>query len=58
MELIKINDVIALTCLSKASIYRLIKQGSFPKQVHLSKRASAWIKGEILDWISALSSRR
>ena len=35
MKLIKLKDVTEMTTLSKATIYRLIKQGSFPRQISL-----------------------
>jgi prophage regulatory protein len=49
-KLIKLPEVIEITTLSRASIYRLIAEGKFPKQVKLSTRACAWIEQEILDW--------
>jgi len=40
-KLIKLPVVIEITTLSRASIYRLIADGEFPKQVKLSTRACA-----------------
>lgn len=51
MKLLKLKDVIAMTSLSKASIYRLVKAGLFPKQLLLGPRAVAWDQGEIESWI-------
>ncbi len=51
MKLIKIKDVINLTSLSRATIYRLIADGQFPKQVNLSTRTVAWQLSEIEAWI-------
>jgi len=50
-KFLKIYDVIEITKLSKSSIYRMIKENNFPKQVKLSTRSSAWSKSEIYDWV-------
>ena len=51
LKVIKIAKVKELTALSAASIYRLMKKGTFPKQIKLGERSSAWFLGEINDWI-------
>ena len=33
------------------SIYRLAKQGLFPKPLKLGKHASGWIESEVNDWL-------
>ena len=43
MQVIKLKRVIALTSLSSATIYRLIKNGEFPKQLKLAKSMMAAI---------------
>ncbi len=58
MKLIKLKDVINLTSLSRASIYRLITQGTFPKQVNLSIRTVAWRESEIEAWIAEKLEQR
>ncbi|QYJ77927.1 helix-turn-helix transcriptional regulator [Shewanella acanthi] len=52
MKLIKLKEVIEITCLTKATIYRMIAAGKFPKQVSLGDRAVAWIESEIEGWIN------
>jgi prophage regulatory protein len=51
-KLIKLPEVIEITTLSRASIYRLIADGKFPKQVKLSTRACAWVEQEVLEWLN------
>lgn len=58
MELIKLKDVVLMTSLSRATIYRLISQGKFPKQIHLSERATAWLRREVVEWITLMSDSR
>jgi len=42
-RIIRIREVIAMTRLSRSSIYAGIKQGTFPAQLKLSTRSSGWL---------------
>jgi prophage regulatory protein len=57
-NIIKLYQVQELTTLSRATIYRLIKQGKFPKQIKLSERSSGWIETEVLDYLDNCIERR
>lgn len=50
-SLLRIKEVQKIVGLSRASIYRLINAGSFPAQVKLSDRASAWYSEDIYLWM-------
>ena len=50
-KVIKLNEVKQITTLSTASIYRQIKDKSFPKQIKLGERSSAWFYDEIIQWL-------
>ena len=50
-KVIKLKEVKKLTTLSTASIYRQIKDKSFPKQIKLGERSSAWFYEEIIEWL-------
>jgi prophage regulatory protein len=50
-KVIKLKEVKKLTTLSTASIYRQIKDKSFPKQIKLGERSSAWFLEEIIQWL-------
>lgn len=58
MQVIKLKRVTALTSLSSATIYRLIKNGEFPKQLKLAERSSGWLLEEINDWLESKSILR
>ena len=58
MQVIKLKTVIQLTSLSSATIYRLIKNGEFPKQLKLAERSSGWLLEEINDWLESKSTLR
>ena len=50
-KLIKLPTVLQMTSLSRATIYRLIADGKFPKQIKLSTRACAWVEKDVENWI-------
>jgi len=51
-QFIRLNKVKEITSLSKSSIYRLISEGDFPKQVQIGKRAVVWVRSDINAWIN------
>ena len=57
-NIVKINAVKQQTNLSTASIYRLAKQGDFPKQIKLGVKASGWLQCELDDWIQSRINAR
>jgi prophage regulatory protein len=58
IKLIKLPQVMQITTLSRATVYRLIAKGEFPKQIKLSERASAWIEHEVLEWLDNCINNR
>ena len=56
--LIKLTAVKEITTFSTATIYRLISQGEFPKQIKLAKRSSGWLLEEIYNWIEQKKNAR
>ena len=49
-QFIRLPQVKEITSLSKSSIYRLMEDGDFPKQVSLGARSVAWVKSQVEDW--------
>lgn len=49
--LIKLPRVKTITSLSRSAIYARIAAGSFPKQIKLSEKSSAWVEEEIYEWV-------
>lgn len=49
--LIRLEQVIERTCLSRSAIYRRVSAGTFPKQRRLSHKVAAWSQEEISRWI-------
>ena len=52
-DLLKIDDVMERTTLSRSTIYAMMKAGAFPKQIHLSERKSRWTNDDINAWIQS-----
>lgn len=58
MRALNINQVIELTSLSKATIYRKVQDGSFPKQHVMSIGKTgrlgrvAWLDAQVKNWIA------
>lgn len=43
-----------MTGLARATIYRKMNEGAFPRPVHLSKSSVRWIEADILAWMDRL----
>lgn len=57
-ELRRLPAVCRQTGMSRATIYRLIKEGNFPSPVKLGARASAWVGAEVDAWIASRIAMR
>ncbi|MDW1624963.1 AlpA family transcriptional regulator [Vibrio sp. Vb2704] len=51
MKLIRQKEVTEMTGVSRASVYKLMAVGRFPKSVSLGVRAVAWVESEVQEWI-------
>ena len=52
MKFIRRKEVERLTGLSRSSIYAMVANGSFPRQVKISLRAVAWREADIFEWMN------
>lgn len=50
-QLIRLPKVMVKTGSARATIYKRIAEGTFPKQVNLGPRSVAWIESEVDAWI-------
>jgi len=50
-KLLRMKDLTEMTGLGPDHIYKMIRKGTFPKQIKLSERSSRWIKSEVNTWI-------
>lgn len=55
-RLIRLAEVKQRVGLSRASIYKRMSEGRFPKSRSLGSRCAVWIESEIDNWISEIIS--
>jgi prophage regulatory protein len=53
IRIYRIKDVCGLTGLKPSTIYKLIRENSFPKGIHLTARSTGWPSTLVEDWISS-----
>ena len=53
MQIIRLPEVMEITQLCKASIYKMRKHGDFPLAVQLTQRAVGWDFQDIIDWLDS-----
>ncbi len=56
IRLLKINEVIDRTSLSRSTIYALIEKGKFPSQRKLGPKCSRWVESEIDAWTREIAA--
>jgi prophage regulatory protein len=50
MKFLRVRQVMQLTGLSRMTIYRLERDGKFPKRRRLSQNSVAWLESDIAAW--------
>ncbi|ATY32533.1 helix-turn-helix transcriptional regulator [Sphingomonas psychrotolerans] len=50
-RILRIKTVLQRTGLSRATMYRKMKQGSFPRQIKISTRCAGWRESAITEWL-------
>ncbi len=51
-RILRLSAVLLKTGLPKSGLYRLVKDGSFPRQVPLTARSVGWRESEVERWIA------
>ena len=57
-KFIKIKQVAEMTSLAESSIYRLQKQGKFPRSVKITDNTSRWVYNEVVDYLNSRIANR
>jgi prophage regulatory protein len=57
-KIIRMPAVLSTVGLSRATIYRLISVGDFPKPIKLGRHASGWLQSAIQSWINQRAGRQ
>ena len=50
-RILRIKIVLERTGLSRATLYRKIEQGSFPRQIKISTRCAGWRESAVNAWL-------
>lgn len=53
MKIFRLKQVIETTGLARSTIYKFIKEGTFPKTVSLGGKSVGWVDEEIQEWVKA-----
>lgn len=53
IELIALPEVRRITGMGTTFIYTQMAAGKFPRQRKIGKKASRWVKGEVVAWVHA-----
>jgi prophage regulatory protein len=53
MKLLRIQEVIRVTGLSRMTIYRYEKSGEFPKRRRIGKNSVRWLDQDIETWMTS-----
>jgi prophage regulatory protein len=51
-RILRIRGVVEMTSLAQATVYRMIRAGTFPRGVDISPRAVGWRVSDIDAWIA------
>lgn len=57
-NILRLSQVIAITGLSRASIYAKMNDGTFPQSRSLGARAVGWLSSDITEWIENLPTNK
>lgn len=52
-RILRLREVMRLTGLSKTTIYRRYRDGTFPRPLKLGPQSVGWRRREILEWIES-----
>ena len=58
MKILRLKDVLETTGLARATVYKLMADGVFPKSISLGERCVGWLESEVQEWILAKIEER
>lgn len=57
-RVIRKPELLATVGLSDPTIWRMEKEGKFPKRIRLGGNSCGWFENEVLDWLAARGAER
>jgi prophage regulatory protein len=58
MRFLRVREVVPMVGFSKNTLYARVRAGTFPKPVALGPQTTAFLEGEVLDWMKAQAAQR
>lgn len=52
---LRLDEVLHVTGLSRNTVYRRIREGTFPKQLRIGPNSVAWRQSEIVEWMNSFT---
>jgi len=52
-QILRLPEVVTITRISKATIYRLLNRDGFPRPIKLGERCVGWRRGEVDSWLES-----
>lgn len=56
-RLLRLRDVVVLVGLAKATIYRKVAAGEFPRPVTVGKSSVRWRESDLARWVESLTQQ-
>lgn len=53
IKILRIEEVVSVTGLSRSGIYAAVKKGTFPPPYALTQRTVGWVEEEVQSWLSS-----
>ena len=50
-RILRLNTVLDRTGLSRATLYRKVQAGTFPRQIRIAARCAGWRESAVNDWM-------
>jgi len=52
-KIYRLSDLVDVTGLSRTTLWRLEREGSFPRHIKLSSRAIGWTRADVEAWFAS-----
>ena len=52
-RLLRLSEVLTITSLGRSTVYRKMRDGTFPEPLKIGVRAVRWRQAEISNWLAA-----
>jgi prophage regulatory protein len=54
----RLDEVLHVTGLGRNTVYRRIREGTFPKQLRIGPNSIAWRQSEIVEWMDSFTPNK